>query len=291
MLTSLTAALCLLAPDVDMILTTTTPAVPPGCLAEVELTLSSTTAASVAAVDVILSWNPAELTLIQALPSGEDWLVAAFLNDPDGINDDLLDGQALFTALINPANPLALPPDPLVATFVFEVIADGSVGITPTAGAFGETAVIGVVPGPALTGVVSGPVAITATPVAALEVPRLGTPPNPDAFKPGLTSGPVIGQTWDPFVDHTTFMPTAMADFLGIAPPTGFPDLPSPFGTILIDIFSPIFLVGGPAGAPFNIGVPFDCSLVGVEVCSQAASIDPVDIQATNALDLTIGTF
>lgn len=277
------------AGGVDMTLVTDPAPVPTGCVAAVDLVLSSAVPATVAAVDVILTWDPAELELIQALPSAEDWFVAAFLNDPDGINDDVLDGEALFTALANPSAPLELPPDLVVATFLFTVLDDGDVAIAPSAGAFGVTAVHGIVPGEVVTGVLGGPVPVTSVDVPSQEVTRLGTPPNPDAFEPGLTSGPVIGQVWDPYVDHTTFMPTALVDFLGVTPPTGFVDLPTPFGTVLIDIFQPFYLVGVPAGQPFAVPVPFDCSLIGVEACSQAASLDAVDIQATNALDLLVG--
>ncbi|MBI5850309.1 MAG: VCBS repeat-containing protein [Planctomycetes bacterium] len=69
------------------------------------------------------------------------------------------------------------------------------------------------------------------TGVPSAQVPRLGTPPNPNALRPGVTSGPVIGRTWDPVVDHTLFMPAATADFLLLAlAPT---NSTTPFGTLL----------------------------------------------------------
>ncbi len=120
------------------------------------------------------------------------------------------------------------------------------------------------------------------------EVTRLGIPPNPNAFLPGATSGPVIGATWDPFLDHTTFQPAAILDFVGIGvTPT---NIPSGFGTILCGVAPPI-VVTSPPGVPFVLPIPNDCVHVGKTVCTQAGSIDGVlTIELANALDVTIGT-
>ena len=53
--------------------------------------------------------------------------------------------------------------------------------------------------------------------VAASDIVRLGTPPNPFALLPGTTSGPVIGATWDPVIDHTTFLPSSVTDLLAFS--------------------------------------------------------------------------
>lgn len=277
--------------SVDMTLSPTPQTVYTGCVAEVDLVLSSGTAAPIAAVDALLSWDPAKLELIQAVPSGAGWFLAAFLNDPDGINADVLDGQALFTALVNPASPLVVAPQLVVATFQFRVLEDGAVGLTPALGAFGKSRVIGTTPGDDLTGSLSIPVSISALDVPALEIPRFGTPPNPNAFKPGLTSGPVIGQTWDPFVDHSSFFPGALFDVIGITPAPSPVDIPTPWGLLLCDISGVLRLHFALPGVPFSVPVPLNCALVGQTVATQAGSFDAIDVLLANALDLTIGTF
>lgn len=125
----------------------------------------------------------------------------------------------------------------------------------------------------------------------AAEVPRAGVPPNPLAFLPGVTSGPVVGATWDPVVDHTGFAKDAISDFVLV---TGAPaNLPlGPEGTLLCDVAAPPFLLATSAvpGAPFALAVPDDCSLVGFPLCAQAGSVAP-DLSAhlANALDIVIG--
>jgi hypothetical protein len=126
---------------------------------------------------------------------------------------------------------------------------------------------------------------------SSLEVKRLGSPPNPDALLPGLTSGPVTGAVWDPVIDHTTFFPTAVLDILGVTlHPLNLP-IP-PFGTLLCN---PAVVLASPtvaAGVPFHVPVPADCQLIGVPFCGQGASLDSLGkVLLTNALDATIGTF
>jgi hypothetical protein len=128
------------------------------------------------------------------------------------------------------------------------------------------------------------------SPVAASEAVRLGTPPNPSALLPGLTSGPVIGATWDPIVDHSTFLPGALVDVLAISG-TAL-NTATPAGTLLCLPISPGLIFTEQAGAAFEIHVPLDCALVGAAFCSQAASLQPGSpIALTNALDLVIGSF
>ena len=281
-----------LAPtDVDLTFVPLSQDVPPGCIAEVDVVLSADSPVFVSAVDIILDWDPSKLQFIQAVPSAEDWFVAAFLNDPDGINNDVTDGSALFTALINPANPLLLPPDATVATFIFQVIDDGVVTMLPNLGVFGHTQVIGTLPGEILTGTLSLPAIITATDVVSIESLRLGTPPNPNVFLPGQTSGPIIGQVWDPVVDHTSFFPGALFDLVAITSGPIPVDIPSIYGTFLCDLTGALIFKKKPAGVPFTIFIPNDCTLLGVSVCTQAFSVDALGgLLFTNAIDITIGT-
>jgi hypothetical protein len=126
---------------------------------------------------------------------------------------------------------------------------------------------------------------------AALEVSRLGSPANPDALLPGQTSGPAIGSTWDPMIDHTTFMPGAAIDCLGITVNPLNLFLP-PLGTLLCDPTQIVAIATAAAGLPFAVPVPNDCVFVGTSVCTQGASLDALGaILLTNALDITIGTF
>lgn len=277
--------------SVDVTLTPSLQDVPPGCPVEFDVVLSAAMPTSISAVDLILEWDPAELSFVQAVPGPQDWLVATFLNDPDSINDDVMDGDALFTALVNPANPLELDPDATVVTFVFEVITASSVELAPTLGVFGKTQVVGTEPAAILTGTISPPVTVLANHIPAMEVVRLGTPPNPNAFLPGLTGPPVIGQPWNPVVDHTTFFPTALLDVMALTILPASPDLPGPFGTVLCNLFGPIRYFFRLPGVPFNLNVPFDCSILGVTVCTQAFSLDDMDnLLLTNALDITVGS-
>jgi endonuclease/exonuclease/phosphatase family metal-dependent hydrolase len=122
--------------------------------------------------------------------------------------------------------------------------------------------------------------------LAAAEVVRNGTPPNPAALLPGVTSPPVVGAFWDPVVDHSTFMPGAIADYLGFS--TAPLDIPTEFGTLLCG--PALFTIGVLAGQPFSIKIPLDCSFVGVSLCTQVASWDGPNLLLTNALDITIGS-
>jgi len=126
----------------------------------------------------------------------------------------------------------------------------------------------------------------------AVETVRVGSPANPAALLPGLTGGPLLGATWDPVVDHTSFLPAAVFDFLVFS--TTPLNVPTVFGTLLC---GPSFLtLTNPAAVPFSLFLPPDCSLVGASLCTQAASWDgtlPLDgssVQVTNALDVTLGT-
>jgi len=128
-------------------------------------------------------------------------------------------------------------------------------------------------------------------PQISSEVVRAGVPPNPNAFRPGRTSGPVIGSTWDPVVDHTTFVPGANLDFIVISTATANIALGSA-GTLLCDLSSaPSAVLAGAVGQPFAIPMPPDCSLVGLTLCSQGGSVAGIALQLANALDITIGAF
>ena len=135
--------------------------------------------------------------------------------------------------------------------------------------------------GSGLLGIVPQPTAVLAT-----EVVRLGSPPNPMALLPGMTSGPLVGATWDPAIDHSSFFPGALIDVLGLS--STAINAPSPFGTVLCN---PTVLLAGLAGVPFQLAIPANCSLAGFVICAQGASTDGIAIVVTNALDVVVGTF
>ena len=127
--------------------------------------------------------------------------------------------------------------------------------------------------------------------IAAAEVVRLGTPANPDALRPGLTSGPVSGAVWDPWIDHGTFQPTAVLDLLGVTPGSANLPLP-PLGTVLCDLSQPLKLVTTPVGVPFALPVPSSCTLIGTAWTAQGISVDPGGgLHLTGALDIVLGSF
>lgn len=100
------------------------------------------------ALDAIVSWNPARLEFIELVDSGAPLVFSGFPPDQDGINDDIFDGEALYTALGQPTNPPVAPPAPdrlIVTTFRFRAIAltpGTEVKFIPTVGDFGRTRVL-----------------------------------------------------------------------------------------------------------------------------------------------------
>lgn len=275
---------------VDIVLATSNPTISPGCIVNVEVRLSASVATQVSAADVIFQWDPSQLQLLQTTPGTAGWFVAGYLPDPDGINNDVHDGTALFTALASPASPVTVGPATSLARLTFQVNQSGALGVLATAGAFGVTRVLGTNPGLDLTGELPAPLSITAAEVPALEVVRVGVPANPDALRPGLTGGPAVGQVWDPYVDHQVFFPGAWIDVLGLAPGHSTFNLPSVFGTILVDPGQVVLWVARPAGMPFGLSVPPNCSFAGLKLSAQAFSHDGNLVLLTNGLDLTVGS-
>ena len=154
------AALLMIFGQVDLPLAPQSQFAATGSIVTVDLGAHATTTESVAAIDAILSWNPAELQFMGAVPGDYAWFVAGFLPDPDGINLSTTDGSALYTALAPVATPLILPPDIVVAGFQFKILSGGAggvnVGLLRSMGTFGKTRVISSTPGVEVTGDISG---------------------------------------------------------------------------------------------------------------------------------------
>ncbi len=124
----------------------------------------------------------------------------------------------------------------------------------------------------------------------ATETIRAGTPPNPVALMPGLTSGPVLGSVWDPVIEHTTFVPGALIDVLALMQNPLQIYVP-PLGTLLCDPSAILVSKTVAPGAPFAVPIPFKCAFLGLAVCTQGASVDGLGaLHLTNALDATFGT-
>ena len=122
------------------------------------------------------------------------------------------------------------------------------------------------------------------------ETIRAGSPANPVAFLPGVTSGPVTGQTWDPVIDHTSFFPSATMDFLFINLDGTMVNGSTAFGTLLVPFPAAnfVFMNSNP-GTPFSLAIPDDCSFVGRTVTVQGGSFGAGNVELANALDLFVG--
>jgi len=157
---SIVAMLLLVFGQVDLPLTPAAQYGPAGSFVNIELRAEATTPQSVAAIDAILSWDPAELQLIGPEAGTFSWFVAGFLPDPDGINASVSDGDALYTALSPPATPLVVPPNIVVVSFKFKILTGGEVTLLPSMGTFGKTRVVSTTPGVEITGNIGGPVCV-----------------------------------------------------------------------------------------------------------------------------------
>lgn len=156
--------------------------------------------------------------------------------------------------------------------------------IDNTLGLYGNVIVNGAV---VLTFINQYPGDIDALVPRASAVVRLGFPANANALGAGPLD-PRLGEVWTPRIDHTSFKPNAAWDFLALStkPPI---NAPTPNGTLLC--FPPpagqIFLQ--PAGVPFALTMPADCSFLGRGVTAQGGSLGGGPAQLTNALDFVLG--
>jgi hypothetical protein len=121
-----------------------------GDVVEVQLTAhaASSTPANIGSLDALVQYDASKLTLLGSDQTAAtySWFITGFLPDPDGINTDIGDGEALFSALAQPALPAtATAPTALVVTTLrFQAIAPSAgtvVSIGVMAGAFGDTMV------------------------------------------------------------------------------------------------------------------------------------------------------
>lgn len=131
---------------------------------------------------------------------------------------------------------------------------------------------------------------VLVVPLQSSEVERLGTPANPSALLPGVSSGPVVGETWDPAIDHSSFLPDANLDLLIVGTGSANVDFGA-VGTLLCTVQGALLFNAAP-GQAFAVPIPDFPIFVGAQLFCQGASTSPTTgLRFTNALDVTIGTF
>ena len=126
--------------------------------------------------------------------------------------------------------------------------------------------------------------------LAASELTRVGVPPNPDVLV-SSTVPAVPGNRWAPRIDHTSFLPSAVQDFLILSPRRV--NRVTPYGTLLCDhpATDSLVLTSSSPGVPFTVAIPDSCQFLGAEFSAQGLSRGPGGVLAlTNALDVRVGT-
>ena len=250
-----------------------------------DLRAEASTPQSVAAIDAILSWDPTELQFIGPVAGSYAWFLAGFLPDPDGINLDVTDGNAIYTALAPPATPLVLPPDIVVASFEFKLLKEGTLTLLPSLGAFGKTRVVSTTPGVEITGVISGPVCAGPP----------GTWTSVGAGIPGSTGTPLLVGSGPQACNAqvTLALANAMPSSIAFLPVgISFLGLPCKGGVLVPDLDIIIIVVTSPAGdltlnANWPVGFP-----PGFSIWYQYWLQDPGAIkgwQSSNGLRSTTG--
>jgi hypothetical protein len=131
-----------------------------------EVTLTSDSVVPVSSVEILLEWDvspsaplrkpkktnsghgkpptPPTMELVETVPLGI-WQLTSFPNDPDGINDDITDGQALYV-MLGPlgspqGSPMSTPNGTPILRLKFRVWDIGSVNIVPETGDWAVTRV------------------------------------------------------------------------------------------------------------------------------------------------------
>ena len=160
---------------VDLSFAPASQSVPVGTIIDVDLVGSSNGPVTQAfgGVDALLDWDPTVLALVGNDDSmaAAAWFVSGFLTDPDGINADQTDGDALYTALSPITTPaLAAPTGSTITTLRFQTLAptaSTTIRLTPMLGSFGKSRVLAFSPpGSEITGSVAGLATVEITPSA-----------------------------------------------------------------------------------------------------------------------------
>lgn len=163
--TACVALLCAAGPlsaDVDLLLTVRSPmgdptVLVPGDTLLVDLIAQADPQEPFTVLDAIIVYDPAYLTLTDCDDSNSGyaggWGISGFRPNPDGLNDDISDGDAIYTASARIGVPAVAVPDPgLVVTTLVFVIAEGppppqtpadgtTIAFLPTYGSYSQTIV------------------------------------------------------------------------------------------------------------------------------------------------------
>ena len=151
--------------QVDLDLVPLVDSVLPGTIVDVALIASADGPESIVTVEAILQWDPSRLELIGATVGTIPFFVEGFLPDPDGINTDLTDGDAVYTVLTPLGSSQPVPPDVLVAVFHVKVLTSGCLALPADLGGLVTTRVLTFGQGD-ITGALSAPVGFEALPGA-----------------------------------------------------------------------------------------------------------------------------
>lgn len=285
--------LCLLAAalggthQVDLALTPAATSVLPGETVDVALTASTDAGSeSIVSVEALLSWDPARLELVTAIPGDFVPFVAGFLPDPDGINDDTTDGDALYTVLTPPGTPEVIPPTALVAVFRFEVLASGCLSMPASLGAFGATRVLGPVSGQEITGDLPADLGLGALPGPYVDLggALMGT----GGVVPNLTADGLMLPCDGVTVTVADALPGAMSFIVVGFTPLG---LPLKGGTLVPKPDVVIPFPTGPTGG-YSLGTPSVSGIpTGFTFWTQTWIADaggPRGFAATNGISATV---
>lgn len=135
---------------------------------------------------------------------------------------------------------------------------------------------------------VHGQLLAVCPPGVGSEVVRVGG--NPLALLGGTAGTPAVGETWRPVIDHGTFVPDALGDWLLVS--TQPADIP--FGDLGNLLCAPgiggVFLFQAEPGSPFQVPIPADCTFAGFELCAQGFSVGSGGGLLTNALDVAVAS-
>jgi len=123
--------------------------------------------------------------------------------------------------------------------------------------------------------------------VPATQVVRQGSPANTLQLRPGPTR-PILGTTWEPFIDHTTLSTNPMVDVAMFGDSPANVPLPG-LGTVLIDQVFASYLTATPTES-FSLQIVSNPALIGLQVNVQGVSVGAnFTYTLTNALDITLG--
>lgn len=161
---------------------------------EIDIMVASSTELNecFSSIDAIVTYDPAVLELVGSSDANSDysWLQDGFITgDPDGLNDDITDGEALYSAFSLGGADAVPAPGLIVTTLSFNVLSPSSgtvVSFTPSSGNFAATRVLG-----CLFDDVTGDITGTSN-VRIISCPNVGPDTDTDGFRDDCDNCPDI---------------------------------------------------------------------------------------------------